>query len=129
MTRLSLLLLLTIFTTSIYSQTFKKETLVEIDILLSDTTEGKWQRATVTDYDSVAKMYMVTLADGKKTTIPGGNPEKWIRPVVAGNGMNQYGQGVKFAYQARNKAINGFRCNASEAGIKKNIRAQLAEYY
>jgi hypothetical protein len=125
-----LFLLVILFTGTASSQVFKKDDIVEVDLLLSDSLEGKWQRAAVLDVDTVTKIYTIKLSDGdKKATIPAGNPEKWIRPVIGGNGLNQYGQGVRFPYMARNKALNSFRCNGSENGIKKNIRAKLAEEF
>jgi hypothetical protein len=130
MKRLFTFLLFTaFFTTAAFSQTFKKDEIVEVDRSLQDSVEGKWERGTVAAFDTVGKIYTVELSEGGKATIPAGNPEKWIRPVVTGSGLNKYGQGVKFAYQYRNKAMNGFRCNGSEAGVKKNIRAKLAEHF
>lgn len=129
MKRSFLFLLVVAFSAAAFSQTFKKDELVEVDTLFSESKEGTWHRGTIVDYDTMGKKYTVRLAEGGRVAVVAKSPELWIRPVVSGHGLNKYGQGVTFAYQYRNKAMNGFRCNASETGIKKNIRAQLAEYY
>ncbi len=124
-----LFLLSLLFTLAASSQLFKKDHLVEVDPLLSDSLEGNWKPATVLDFDSKGKNYMVKLSDGNKMAIPSKTPEKWIRPVVNKQVLNKYGPGARIPYQRRDYQMKAIRCNPSEAGVKKNILSLMAAYY
>lgn len=124
-----LFLLAILLTLSLSSQTFKKDHPVEVDPSLSDSLAGNWKPATVLEFDSAGKKYMVKLPDGSKLAIPSRDPEKWIRPVVNKQVLNKYGPGARIAYEKRTTAMKRFRCNPSEAGIKKNISSLMASQY
>jgi hypothetical protein len=129
MKQLYFFLLAIFLTLTVSSQTFKKDDLVEVDPLLSDSPEGSWKQATVLDFDSTAKNYMVKLPDGNKMAIPSKTPEKWIRPVVNKQVLNKYGPGARIPYQKRDNVMKAIRCNPSEAGVKKNILSLMAGHY
>jgi hypothetical protein len=118
-----------IFAVPVFSQTFKKDDMVQVDPLQSESKEGSWQNAEVTNVDTVAKNYTVKLSNGDKITIPSKDPEKWIRPVTNLNGPGIYGPSGRFAYQNRSKLLTPYDCRASEKYIKKNTWIQLAWQY
>jgi hypothetical protein len=122
-------LLAILFTLTLSSQTFRKDDMVEVDPLLSDSQAPNWKHATVLNFDSTAKKYMVKLSDGDKMAIPSNNPEKWIRPVVNNQELNKYGPGARLPYEKRTNAMKGYKCSPSEVGIKKMIRSQMATHY
>lgn len=129
MKQLYFFLLTILLTLTASSQLFRKDDIVEVNSLLSDSPEGNWKQATVLHYDSVAKAYAVKLADGNKVTIPSSTPEKWIRPVVNKQVLNKYGPGARINYQKRDYVKKGIRCNPSETGVKRNILSLMAEHY
>lgn len=110
------------------AQFFKNDDIVEVDPLLSDSVEGSWKKASMVNYDTVAKFYTVKL-DDKKITIPSRTPEKWIRPYVNKQVLNKYGPGARIPYQRRDYVMKNIRCNPSEAGVKKNILYLMAAFY
>lgn len=124
-----LFLLAILFKFTLSSQTFKKDDIVEVDPLLSDSLEGSWKHATVLDFDSAGNRYMVKLSDGNKMAIASKGPEKWIRPVVNKQVLNKYGPGAHIVYEKRTNAIKLFKCKPSEVYIKRNIRFLMASYY
>lgn len=122
-------LLALFFTLSASSQLFKRGDIVEVDPSLSDSLKGAWQQATFWSFDSVTNKYTVKPADGHDIIIPSAYPEKWIRPVVNTQVINKYGPGAHINYEKRTTAIKLFKCNPSEAGVKKNIRSLMASRY
>lgn len=129
MKQLSFFLLSILFTLSLRAQLFKKDELVEVDPLLSDSLQGSWKKAEFMMLDSANRIYHVKLVDGNQLIIPSRNPEKWIRPVVNKQVLNKYGPGARFPYQKRSIAMKGTRCNPSEIGVKKNITSLMAAYF
>lgn len=118
-----------LFTLTLSAQIFKKDDRVEVEPLLSDSLETNWKQAIVLDFDTVNKKYAVKLQDGNKMTIPSGNPEKWIRPVVDKQTVNKYGPGARFPYEKRINAMKNIKCGGSEIIIKRNIRSQMAALF
>ncbi|MDZ4796152.1 MAG: hypothetical protein SGI83_17880 [Bacteroidota bacterium] len=124
-----LFLLAILFTLTVSSQIFKKNDLVEVEPLLSDSLVSGWKQASVVDFDSAGKKYTVKLSDGNKMTIPSKDPEKWIRPVVNKQVLNKNSPGTRIIYEKRTNTLKLFKCKPSEVYLKRNIRFQMASQY
>lgn len=124
-----LILSAVIFSTGISAQLFKKNDAVQVDTLLSEEKEGKWQDAVVTNVDTVNKKYSVKLANGNEIKIPYRDPGDWIRPVINRSVIIKYGPGARLPYKKQSSEVTLAKCNASELNIKKNIRALMAKRF
>lgn len=122
-----LFLLSLLLTLSASSQIFKKDDIIEVDALLSDTAEGTWARVTV--LEATATSYTVKFANGNEMSIPSKNPERWVRPVITKQVINKYSPGTKPIFERRHTAIKPLQCNGAETAVKKNIKSQMAAYY
>jgi hypothetical protein len=118
-----------IFSATVSSQLFKKNDPVQVDTLLSVPKEGKWQDAVVTNIDTVGKKYTVKLANEREMMIPYSDPGDWIRPVIDRTVVIKYGPGARLNYRNRTSEAKLAKCNASELGIQKNVRAQMANHF
>ncbi len=111
------------------TQFLKPDDGVEVDIILGDSTHN-WQKATVTGYDSVRRVYRVKMLDGdKKLDVPSRSPEQWIRPLVDKKTVIKYGPGARIPFQSREKMIHPVDCRPTEKFIKKNLRSLMAADY
>lgn len=131
MKKISLLILLQVFSLAISAQKFRSGDKVEVDQLMSRSRAGNWVSATVSDFDSVANMYTVKLLNGNEVGIVSKDPEKWIRATTrkalnAGD-FSVTGPAGGLTYENRNDIMPAPDCNPSEAYLKKKIKAQVAK--